>query len=65
MTVAIKNGRGEFLCTTNTALPRWGRLEAMSALLTFASSDDAEDFMDRCQTIEFGDDCRPAAITFT
>lgn len=63
MPVAIRRGQ-TFLCTTNTALPRWGSLERMSALKVFPSREAAEDYMDNCSTIEFNEDDEVVQIAF-
>lgn len=63
MSACIRRG-DEFLCTTNARM-RWGRLDKnLNSLATFPDIEAAHDFMDDCQTIEFGDDCYADPIHF-
>jgi hypothetical protein len=64
MTCAIQKDVGVYLCTSNTGLPRWGELKTMSALMTFADAAACEEYMDKCQTIEFDDGCVAVEINF-
>jgi hypothetical protein len=65
MAYAIRRGADQFLCGSNTTLPRWGTLDAYTALLVFPSVEAADEYMDNSNTITFEDDDVIAILNFT
>jgi len=62
MPYAIQRAPDQFLCGSNTTLPRWGRLDTMTNLVVFPERADAEEFMDTCQSMIFED--TDSVVTF-
>ena len=48
MIVVRRDSTKEYLCGSNTTLPRWGTLQRFSALLVFPDEDAADEYLDGC-----------------